>query len=599
MSRDKISVSEETLSVTLPAQSARVLCAQPFIEFRAPLQEPFPLSPECQSRLLDGIDRVIDAANEQSAEFIVFPEFSIPGIEGVERLLIAFQSESISNATILVGGVTSLTVDEFASLLAGGRVEVLVAEENKVEHVREGQWINTSVTIVKDDCGQLKMWVQPKVSPSWPESATAHQQMFKGRRLHVFRATFENGLPCHFFSALCYDWIGREVGTTAPTAVLKHLNEVCCERGAQLSLNWVFVLQHNSKPNDDTFLSAAREFLTDPDYPLVSRDDAAILMACTASSRVPVRDGNYGCSSVIFNPRAPFDMGACPSTFTTSGSRIRKSSALRICKDAVFREMGECMHAFDIRNPRSVRVDSTDRTLPIENASVYPFTRNGPLSEARLPGMPVPAVVKWVHDELDNLGDLAHDCLAGCVLHDSIEISQASVVSDHRLLPSQAVSERVNYSKASSSKTAEILDPASQADVWDKEERDGLEHVVHSLAIVRSVTTIDVGSAVIHGRHLDAGVEIAAIRGTHHSDCIEAFEKWAAKTHSPLLLISRDHHNTVPLQREIESFADPSRSAGVKFTDAQTLLGKARSCTEAELRSFTSELFDATDRRII
>lgn len=597
MSKMRLEIIEETLAVTLPTESLCVLCAQPFINLREPIQEPFPISDECLLRLNHGIDRILNAAHEIRPQFIVFPEFSIPGVSGVARLARAFDSDYIANSTILVGGVTSLSVEEFVSLSKLDNVDVNVAGANAPVNISEGAWVNTSVTIAKTDTGTLHMWLQPKISPSWPESTGTHQHMFKGRALHLFRATFDDGLPCRFFSALCYDWIGRENGTTAPTALLEQFNQLCTSRGAQQSINWVFVLQHNPRPNDDTFLSAAREFLIDTSFSFVHRDDAAIVMACTASSLKPAREGAYGCSSVVFGPRAPFDMRACPSTFTTLGTRIRNSTALRTCKDAVFREMGECFHAFEIRNPRSVRPDTTDRTLPIENARVFSFANS--TSEPRLPGSAVSAVVKWMNDELDRLSDISTDCLAGCLLCSPVAGSQTAFVAQHRSLSSQSIAERVHYSKASSVKVTDPSDPGSHADEWGQMEREGLEHVIHSLAIIGTAELVDIGPACIHGRHKKCGIEIAAIRGDNHSDCVEAIDTLSSRTHSPLLLISRDRHNTVPLERELECFADPNYATGVKITDSQTLLFKARHCTHAEFQAFTSELFDVSDRRII
>lgn len=597
MSQQTISIISEQLDVTLPSERVRILSAQPFISFRDPTQEPFPVSDECESRLLKGLGCVLDAARLHSPQFVLFPEFSIPGLKAVERIIDVMREDSIASPTILFGGLTSLTVQEFASIADLQDVDVNVAAENSPVHIPDEAWVNTSVAIVKANDGKLSIWLQPKLSPSWPESNNTHQGMYKGRALHLFRCAFEDGLPCHFFAALCYDWIGQECGTTAPKLLLQEFNDTCSATGSPQYVNWVFVLQHNRKPNDDTFLAAAREFLIDPDFTFVNRDDAAIVMACTASTLTPGRNGDYGYSSVIFNPRAPFDTRACPSTFTANGAKLRNSQALRICKDAVFREMGECFHIFDMRNPRRVREDSTDRTLPIDHADVFSFT--GDTVDPRLPGGPVPAVLKWLHDELDDIPEIAPQCLLGCPLESDIAQSQVTISDDHRELTSQNAAEHIHRSKASAIKIDVSVDPASMVDDWGQDERDGLEHVVHTLAIIGTAEDIDVTATHFHARQQDSGVEIAAIRGEKHSDCFEAFDKWSAQTHSPMLLISRDRQNTEPMQRELESFADPGRSSGIKVTDAQTLLAKARKCTTAELKTFTAELFDVSDRRII
>lgn len=597
MSRPSLRLIEEQIDVTFPSESVRILCAQPFISFKEPIQEPFPISDECETRLLKGGDCVFDAASLYHPQFIVFPEFSVPGLAGIKKARDAMLSQHIPRSTVLIGGVTGLSQQEYLSLVGDEELDVSVALDNQPDQVPADSWVNTSVTIAKTHDDSVSIWLQPKISPSWPESNDTHQRMFKGRALHLFRAALDDGLPCHFFSAICYDWIGQENGTTAPVMFLQQFNEACRRRGGQQILNWVFVLQHNRRPNDDTFLSATREFLIAPDYSFVNRDDAAILMACTASSRLPSRSGDYGCSSVIHGPRAPFDMRACPSTFSTYGARLRCSDALRICKDSVFRENGECFHEFELRNPRRVRPDATDRSLPLNDARV--FSLDGGMNDPRLPGAIVPAIVKWLNDELDAVPNLSADCLAGCQLEPAVSASQASVVATHRSLSSQTAAERIQFAKASNADARPDLDPASEVDDWGQEEREGLEHIVYSLAVIGSVEALDITSATLHARHTSSGVEIVAVRGRTHSDCFEAFEYLAAKTHSPMLLVCRDHHNTTPLPRELQRFADPNHTSGSKVLDAQAMLNKARKSICPELQSFASELFDVSDRRII
>ena len=597
MPRPPITLAEEQIDVTFPSESVRVLCAQPYISFREPIQEPFPLSKDCVTRLLNGIDCVFEAAFLYHPQFIVFPEFSVPGVDGIRKAKGAMLSEHIPSSTMFIGGVTGLSQQEYSSLVDSEEINASVADNNLPDRVSAGSWVNTSLTIAKTQDNTLSFWLQPKISPSWPESNDTHQRMFRGRALHLFRAAFEDGLPCHFFSAICYDWIGQEDGSTAPVMLLQQFNDICRVRCAPQTLNWVFVLQHNRRPNDDTFLASTREFLLARDYSFVNRDDAAVLMACTASSRFPSRDGNYGCSSVILGPLAPFEMRACPSTFTTRGSRIRCSNALRTCKDSVFRENGECFHEFELRNPRRVRPDATDRTLPLNDACV--FSLDGSMNDPRLPGAIVPAVVKWLNDELDNLPDLAEDCLAGCQLEEAVSASQTAVVFTHRSLPSQNAAERIQIAKASNADAKSDLDPACEVDDWDQEEREGLEHIVTSLSVIGSVETLDIASATLHARHASSGVEIVAVRGRTHPDCFKAFDKLATRTHSPMLLICRDYHNTKPLPRELECFADPNHTSGSKVLDTQTMLNRARECDYIELQSFASELLDVSDRRII
>ena len=57
-----IHVREQQISVTLPAAAVRMLIVQPYLELEPPLQEPFPLRPECSQHLLDAITNVFNVS---------------------------------------------------------------------------------------------------------------------------------------------------------------------------------------------------------------------------------------------------------------------------------------------------------------------------------------------------------------------------------------------------------------------------------------------------------------------------------------------------------------------------------------------------------
>src|SRR5262249_41060863 len=128
-----------------------------------------------------------------------------------------------------------------------------------------------------------------------------------------------------------------------------------------------------------------------------------VVMVSTASTQNPSRGGQYGYSSIIFGPRAPFDSKVCPPTFATQSAGLRSSDALGTCKDVLFREMGECMHRADVRIPNFVVADPTDRTAALIQAEI--LSLSGPTDDPRIPGAPVPAIVKWTNDELDTVPD--------------------------------------------------------------------------------------------------------------------------------------------------------------------------------------------------
>jgi hypothetical protein len=80
---------------------------------------------------------------------------------------------------------------------------------------------------------------------------------------------------------------------------------------------------------------------------------------------------------------------------------------------------------------------------------------------------------------------------------------------------------------------------------------------------------------------------------------VNSFKRLAERTHSPIVLVTRDDNNVRHLPKESETFTDPRPGTGVKFTDSQTLLDAARGKTMPEYTSFITELLDVHDRHII
>lgn len=593
-----IHVVEEALNLTLPFSRVKMLAVQPFLELRQPVQEPFTLAEACAERMLSGIDNVFTIAHDFQPHVILFPEFSLPGVAAVERVKNAIISTT-SHPLVVIAGVHGLSRDEYAQLCALPKTDVHVDPANAPSEVKQSDWVNTSVTFIRDNSGHLSLWLQPKLSPSWPESQTAHQSMFHGNAVRIFTARFDNNLPCRFFSLLCYDWIGRESGLPVPQSVLTQFDSACRAADCSKTVQWVFVLQHNPKPNDHTFLEAAKTFLIQgADHPFVARQDTAVIMTCTAKSLIPARGEPRGFSSLIFNPAAPFDIRTCLPTFSTQSRRFRGSDSLGTCKDVIFRESGECIHAIEVRIPASVVQDSTDRTPALERAEVFPL--NGNNRDPRIPRAPVPAVVKWANDELDVLPNLAGLYFGGSELREQVIAAAARMVESYRWLASPPLALRVHSATAVQRTGGNPnTDPAVHADEWDETERQGLHHVMQTLTLIGSVASVDCSDSQLHARAVDNGVEIAVIRGGTHDACKKAFNSLAQRTHSPILLVSRDDNNVAHLPREVESFADPRAGSGVKVTDSQTLLTKARESTQEQYSRFIAELLDVADRPIV
>src|ERR1035437_2053955 len=474
-----IQVSEQEISVTLPSICVKMLMVQPYLEFETPLQEPFPLSPGCSDRLSGAIDKAFDIARTFDPHIILFPEFGLPGVDAVSRVAAHMATAAVPSSRILIAGVRGLTRTEYAALCSLP-YSVNVEAENAPDQLSDAQWVNTSVTFVKDDAGALSLWIQPKISPSWAEENVCHQRMFAGRAVRIFNARFDNGMHCRFFSLLCYDWVGREDGAAVLNTILEQFDQLCRNSNSPWDLQWVFVLQHNPLPNHATFLNAANNFLCLPDPHFVQRHDAAVVMVCTAHAKAPARRDPYGYSSFIFGPHAPFDSNGCAPTFATQSTRLRASTALQTCKDAVLREIGECIHTMEVRVPGSVVPNATDRTAALVEARIFPISGNASV-DPRIPSGPVPAVVKWVNDELDTVID---GDFVGTAIEADLKAAHGRAVIAYRNLKSQVLAMRVDgaCAKRASKVTKKGLpapDPAADIDTaWDGDERNSLQHVI-------------------------------------------------------------------------------------------------------------------------
>lgn len=586
--------------MTFPTSGVRMLLAQPWLEFAAPIQEPFALTEACTQRLSAALHAVIARCEALTPHIVLFPEFSLASVDAVVVLQKFLSISSNTAPLVVIGGLPGLTLAEYTRLcqLPNAHVDPC----NAPTAVGTYSWVNTSVTLVRDPSSVVSIWIQPKVSPSWEETKTSHQSMFPGSSIRIFRARFSDGVPCRFLPLLCFDWIGREAGSTVTDLLLTGFNAKGQALGQPQSLHWAFVLQHNASPNHHAFLTSTKDFLTlASEYPYVERRDAAVVMVCTASSPRPGngRGSGYGYSSLVFGPRAPFDTATCSPTFSTRSLTLRSSDALGTCRDVVFREMGQCIHCIDVRNPAYTTPDVTDRSLPLAQTWVFPLEESA-APDPRLPGAAVSPVVKWANDELDALPDIARVFVEPMDLEIPLRNAQSLCVTDHRVLPSSELARRIHSSVADRClRDNPDMDPARDSDDWAQHERDGLYHIVHTLSWLRSVEPLEVANALYHGRHVANCVEVAAIRGSTIQVCLDAFRTMSRKTHSAILLVTRDADNTTPMPRELEDFADPLKNAGTRVLDTQTLVNRARQLSLTDYQSFVKEQLSVPDRRVI
>jgi len=152
-----IEVKEIPLDIALPDDGIGMVVMQPFVE---PCdREPFCWQNDKKGKQIDRIVRTLEIASQadhgcEKTHFTVFPEYAIPGLEGVRKTQEILESSSWKDGTIVVGGVDGLTKSEYSTLCSQDNTEV--HQENKADKVQNHQWVNCCITWAKKADGTLK-----------------------------------------------------------------------------------------------------------------------------------------------------------------------------------------------------------------------------------------------------------------------------------------------------------------------------------------------------------------------------------------------------------------------------------------------------------
>lgn len=537
-----------TRGITIPADRVGMVVAQPFISLSD--TEPFRCEPAAKADQLKILTDTlqISMGNTHGApktHFTVFPEYCIPGLDGINQIQNVLESGDWPSATVVIGGTDALSKDEFTTL-AGRPNTHLDTTHNSPDRMNENEWVNCGITWVKGQDGKVETWLQPKLHPAWEEMNISYQSMFRGQSIYVFKGTLANEAPYRFGTLVCFDWIAT-VGTQKICArILDDLHQQA--NGHQLPFSWLFVIQRNPKPSHNTFLKQVEMFFDETQFPNARRDRACLIFANNAGRVSPGRIDKFGGCSVVLSPQSLFMKPDCALTYSNGGKRFRDGSdLLNPYKDVFFRERGACIHSFIQVNPGSLVAGAAGRELPVEDARVYPFS--GP-ADPRTPSAPVAASVKWLNDELDDLPSLAK-AYSTLPLAQEVAPRHEENVGALRALKAQGAAHSVRLASQGST--------AKNADEWDQIEREALEHLVSTLDLVSlSGTTPTISADPAHATLEFAGdlIDIAAVRGDTHEACIEHSKRIIPLSRRKVLLVSRDRDNN-DWTRKFGSFLEP------------------------------------------
>ncbi|HSS21194.1 MAG TPA: hypothetical protein VLL54_14060 [Pyrinomonadaceae bacterium] len=537
--------------VALPNDRVGMVIAQPHVSDAAlSPQEPYHYTEQAKQQQLAALTETMAVARAvphgaAKTHFTVFPEYSIPGLDGVALVESAIRANDWPNGTIVIGGTDGLTQAQYVQLLQGDDTHV-DAVRNGSDRVGPDEWVNCAITWIKSGDGNVERWIQLKLHPAREEMDVSHQHMFRGTAVYLFKGLLENGAPYRFGTLVCFDWIAAVGAETPCQSILADLHRQAAEH--QLPLSWLFVVQRNKKPSHSTFLAGVAAFFNQTQFPNALRERACLVFANTAGRAAPGRTAEFGACSIVLSPQSLFDQPSCVPTFSKGGPRFRDgSNLLNGYKDVVFRERGACIHSFAQINPGSLVPGPAGRIFAVDQAHVYPISG---AAQPRAPAGAVPASVKWLNDELDDIPSLAVAYRTAPLVRD-VNASHQRIITALRGTAPQSATNVVRLAAQESTN--------EHADDWDHIEAEALRNLVHTLDIVGvAFTLLAIGVDLAHASLMmdSKTIDVLAIQGASHEECIEHSKHFLPSPQRQTLLVSRDRDNT-DWHRRFGSFLQP------------------------------------------
>lgn len=535
---EAVEVDLGALGVRLPRGEVAMVVAQPHVVFVP--QEPFTWAPAERQRALECIDDTLTVSRScphgaDRTHFTIFPECSLPGLEGVDRITAAMEAADWPAETIVIGGVDGLTKAQFTELVQRPNT-TYDANRNHLDRVQPHQWVNCVVTWAKLPSGDVRSWVQPKLSPAWVELNVEYMSMYRGGSVYVFKGVHSNAdAPYQFATLLCFDWIGSADAKRMWEWLLEGIGTRAAQFGGMLPLTWLFIAQCNPAPSHASFMSQIGHFFDPAQFPRVTRDDTCLVMANVAGKNVPGKAEKFGQSAIIFT-QSRFSRPACMPTYGNGGTPQRGADFLENFRDAVFRERGACIHSFLVIHPSTLPPGSAGRRLALREPTVHPFSG---VEDPRAPRGAVPAVVKWMNDELDEPSKSLAARYMNLPLTALAGAAHQRAVGELRTLKAEALDNTVKFASLTATKKT--------PDEWKGGECLAVQHLLHTFSI------FDVAQypAAFHGNGSQATIvkdeislEVIAVMGGSHEDSDKHVLDCLPAHKGQLVVVSRDEDNT-------------------------------------------------------
>ncbi len=571
--REIIAQEVELKNLILPDDSLGMVVMQPFIEICD--NEPFCWSIDYKKQQISHIIQTLSIARDPThscdlTHFTIFPEYAIPGLGGFDTIQKTLEQKSWPSQTVVIGGIDGLTKAEYATLCE--RDSVYLHKSNKPDEVRDGQWVNCSCTWVKTINKQgnisIKSWIQPKLCPSWPEENYMVSDMFEGRAVYVFEARTKGGEAFRFMTLLCFDWIGAIGSKYGILAILDSLNRLDGSRPYGKPLHLVSVLQSNNKPNHPSFLNNAYAFFNDGRYRFVKRDQSVIALINGAGASSPGKCSQFGFSSLIFSPRSPYVTEISPPSYATDTANLRQNKILQTCKEALFRENGECVHSFRLFHPLFAARTPSNRRKSLSPTFVGALDSH--IRDPRIPNEQVPAAVKWVNDELDHIHYFGSK---SDPLYNILNSYQDRIKKEIRWCKEERLRKMVSIGTQGISEKLK-----SHVDIWHKNERKSLETTLFSLVILSCLSDVTIKEALTQASFVynNTVLDVIVVTGdTHLKNIRHASNCFPGRKERVTFIITRDNFDGPTTNRDKSIYDVEHEDRLCSFHDLKSCLSSS------------------------
>lgn len=355
-----------------------MVTAQPFLNLRV-TNDGFKVDRGSLDKHMNFIWSALQVASENASEdayFILFPELSLPldMIRETGKI-----SDSLSDNSILLGGMEGVKREEYSDLLDGSANP----QEAKYALPDTGHYINCGIILVKEKDHDMQLYLQPKIKASPDEQKIG---MIEGKHIFLFKTTNYN-----FLQLICFDFVGR-TQTSTDLLVQDIMQEFGrgVPNGYCLNLDLVFMLQYNENPTHRCFQESARFLLHEGRGTIETRS----VVFVNSSAEEMGRSEKFGKSAFYF-PRGTWRLPD-KSTYPVNHSFALEKTDYG-CERARFREDGPCIHKMTYIPRKALGGDSCDICYPfVPPPMCYKIMTDGSLEQGRA----VPALEKVLSDNL-------------------------------------------------------------------------------------------------------------------------------------------------------------------------------------------------------